>query len=296
MKISLEKITSRNYLLKINININMNINDNFYIHVIKTEQEVIISDSFLGPDAMKAVTDFIVERFKINLTAITVFNSHAHHDHYWGNCYFESNKIISSNYTAEEIDRNFLFFKKIFSKQSLGKVLLKKPNTTFDKKLDLKNDKICFFYSPGHTLDSSSIYDYYDNVLYVGDNIDKDGPLIDTCDIKLYINTLEYYLKLDPDYIISAHAGLVDRDIIQKHLIYLKKFEKKLFDLHALLPEEDIINYKIFYFNFFQKKLEEKMKCNFSLDEYLEFTFSIFNMEVLEIINTIEKKYNVKLI
>ncbi|WP_275451800.1 MBL fold metallo-hydrolase [Clostridium novyi] len=79
-----------------------------------------------------------------------------------------------------------------------------------------------FFYSPGHTECSASCFDEQDNVLFVGDNVERPNPYL-TCNNKEnYEETLKGYLKMNAEVIIPGHGFIEDNELIIKNLDYIK--------------------------------------------------------------------------
>ncbi|MTI65810.1 MAG: hypothetical protein FH753_04330 [Firmicutes bacterium] len=118
----------------------------------------------------------------------------------WGNCYF-TEKILSHELCLDNIIKKGNYELEKYSPLARGKVSIKLPNITF------KDEEVCFFYSPGHTKDSASLYDISDNVLFVGDNIEYPIPLIYYNNLKKYKKTFLKYALLEPDIFVLSHGN-----------------------------------------------------------------------------------------
>jgi glyoxylase-like metal-dependent hydrolase (beta-lactamase superfamily II) len=75
------------------------------------------------------------------------------------------------------------------------------------------------FHSPGHTLDSISVYDEVDKILNIGDNagdnLDDLIPSLSTS-IEEYTETIQKYLSIEFKKVISYHIGIQDKEILNK--------------------------------------------------------------------------------
>ena len=190
------------------------------VYVINTMDTYFIVDTYLGEDPMVAIEDYLIEHFG-NKKKI-VINTHSDWDHIWGNSYFEDNLIISHEKCKEDILKNGEHFLKEHSRLKRGFRKLVVPNMTFKEKITF-SEGIEVFHSPGHSVDSISIFDRVDNVLYAGDNIEYPIPFIQFEDIKGYIDTLRKYLELDADIFIGGHTEVENADIVKSNKNYLEK-------------------------------------------------------------------------
>lgn len=176
------------------------------VYVIDGKNNIFICDTFLGPKAMEKIMDYINKNFI--LKSVVVFNSHSDWDHIWGNCYFKDSIIISHLKCRDNIIINGDIELNKYKNLTMGDVGIKVPNMTFKEELCFYDDEVKFFYSKGHTMDSSSCFDIKDGILYVGDNIEYPKPYI-TCDnLPQYKETLEKYKKIKTNKIISGHSDI----------------------------------------------------------------------------------------
>lgn len=199
------------------------------VYVIVGKNNFIICDTYLGKFYMKDIKQYLVNNYG-NKNYI-VFNSHSHWDHVWGNISFKNSKIIAHNLckenmvneSDEDIKNNIAFAKEEV------KIIL--PNTLFSNSYELREEGLIFFYSPGHSNDSSSCYDIRDNVLFVADNIDDPFPSFICWDnLNEYLTTLENYLTYNAQFIVQSHGPVTNNKVIKSCIDYLKKliYNKKM--------------------------------------------------------------------
>ncbi len=104
-----------------------------------------------------------------------------------------------------------------------GTVVLTPPNLTFSNRLSLEDEDVEFVYAPGHTIDSAICYDRQDMVLYVGDLVEDPIPYLDDRDLDTYLTTLRSLLTHQAEILVSAHSGIVTRDLIERNISYITK-------------------------------------------------------------------------
>ncbi|MHA1211450.1 MAG: MBL fold metallo-hydrolase [Candidatus Heimdallarchaeota archaeon] len=227
------------------------------VYVINGNKHVFICDTFLGPDSMSGVKDYIEKHF--GGKPIVIFNSHYDYDHHWGNCAFVSDMILSHSLCKTMIEKHGLDDLEKQKKWLRGEVKIVLPTTVFEEKYDFEDEGVHFFHTPGHTEDSASCYDCVDEILFVGDNIEEPIPYIRTGleGIKIYIETVKNYLSYSFKTLIPGHGPITDRSLLDSNLSYLEHF-----------PElKDPINLKVFVRNFYHIHLHNLTTL---ADEYLK--------------------------
>lgn len=191
------------------------------VYVVIGANDYYICDTYLGPLYMKKIKAYLEENY--GSKNYIVFNSHSHWDHVWGNYEFQNSKIISHekcryimNETGIE-DLNML--KNEFAKEKIEIIL---PNITIKTEMKFENEELVFFYSPGHSIDSSSLYDCSEKVLFVGDNIDDPIPSF-MCwnNLHKYRETLIKYKSLDIKHVVQSHGEVMNPEVIQSNIDYL---------------------------------------------------------------------------
>lgn len=193
------------------------------VYVINGKNHFFICDTYLGPFYMKMIRDYLEANF--GKKEYVIFNSHSHWDHIWGNYEFKDYTIISHEKCRisiiKDAEEDLVNHIGEFAKEDIKIVT---PNITFDNKLIFDDEGIEFFYSPGHTEDSASCYDYIDNTLFVGDNVDDPIPSF-LCwnELERYIATLDQYIKIGADIIVQSHGDTTTNHIVRKNKEYLIK-------------------------------------------------------------------------
>ena len=100
------------------------------------------------------------------------------------------------------------------------------PNLVFDQKLYFPEDKIKLFYTPGHTIDSISVFDERDKVLNAGDNIgDTIKEIVPSIRYEkdAYIKSLQKYKELDVVACISGHNDILGKDVFDQITMTLQE-------------------------------------------------------------------------
>ena len=187
-----------------------------HMHLIKGQKHNFIIDTGFGPKDVEA----ILEEGGLDKPYILI-NTHYHWDHIWGNCAVKGFPIIAhklcpaliDNYFDSDYNRNSQYAHGIVNKQN--------PTILFEKELYFAEDKIRIIHTPGHTIDSISIFDEEEKVLNAADNIGDTGnpfvPQLD-CSREIYLQTLLLYKSLDFEKCVCAHNDIFDKDIIDKIL------------------------------------------------------------------------------
>lgn len=189
------------------------------VYLIEGPKHWFVVDTFLGPEAMKPVREAIERPRRIK--PVVVCNTHYHWDHVWGNGAFLNATIVSHRLTKEAMISRARAELEEFRSYQRGEVSIILPQLLFDDKLVFAEDGVEFFHSPGHTQDSSSVYDRMDGVLAVGDNVELPLPFLYENNLGQYLETLKKYLELDAKRIIAGHHTRVTPEIIQSNIDYL---------------------------------------------------------------------------
>ncbi|MGD9676838.1 MAG: MBL fold metallo-hydrolase [Vulcanibacillus sp.] len=198
--------------------------DQTNVFVVYGQKYTYICDTFLGPDSMEPIKMMIVEDKREQ--PIIIFNSHHDWDHVWGNCAFEGSIILAHTKCKEYLNENFY---KDFEKNkhhSKGKVVLTYPNLLFSQSILFSEDDVEFFFTPGHTGDSASCYDKKTRTLYVGDNLEDPIPYIQYKNLEEYIDSLNKYIGINSELIITGHGEVGSIDLLNSNLKYIKSLYK----------------------------------------------------------------------
>jgi glyoxylase-like metal-dependent hydrolase (beta-lactamase superfamily II) len=189
------------------------------VYVIRGEKFNFLIDTLTGPKTIAEVKDFI----KKELPAMPLFviYTHSHYDHTWGTCLFDNRIVVAHEKCYELLDINERKFLKEKPEFADGEVEIVLPDMLFKESLSFTEEDLKLFYSPGHTVDSLSIYDEKDKVLFVGDNIEIPLPMLQWNNLERFKKTLEGYLEMDFDILLSSHSKDIDRKSIEDHLDYI---------------------------------------------------------------------------
>lgn len=102
-----------------------------------------------------------------------------------------------------------------------GPVTILPPGLTFSDRLTLEDEGVEFWYAPGHTVDSSVCYDRRDRILYLGDLAEDPIPYLDDEDLTRYLGTLQRILDHQAEVLVTAHSGVISRDLVRKNMGYI---------------------------------------------------------------------------
>jgi len=187
------------------------------VYLIMGRKYNYIIDTGLGSLSIDPIKEYIKNDNKKTI----VINTHYHWDHIWGNNSLRDCIIISHKLCREMIQSNWEEMLEKNKQYCHGEVEIYLPNLVFEKELYFPEDRIKLFHTPGHTLDSISILDEEENVLFVGDNVgDNMEDIIPSiyCEKDVYINTMKNYEKMNFDTCISGHNTILKKEVIGKIL------------------------------------------------------------------------------
>ena len=206
----IEKIGNRNVIFRYDIT-DWSLN----LHLIMGQKYNYIIDTGLGLENTTPVKEYLGDSKK----PIIVINTHYHWDHITGNDSFSDNTIISHKLCRDMMAENWSEMLNKINQYVKGEAKLCLPNLVFEDSIFFPDDKIRIFYTPGHTIDSISVFDEEDRVLNVGDNIgdtiDNIVPILQT-DKELYLKSLHKYMELNINACVSGHNTILGKDIFTK--------------------------------------------------------------------------------
>lgn len=193
------------------------------VYVIERENALFVIDTHCGPVSMNAV----MANHDMTDKRVFVINTHYHWDHIWGNCYFEDAEIIAHEQCRRWIEIKWqeqLQSNSAYAEQGLQ---MKLPNCLLGKGSDedvieFPEEGIRIFSTPGHTGDCISVYDSLEDILIVGDNLEKPLVYVEDPDIDRYIKTIETYNEMDAGTITASHTTILTKDDVFGILGYLK--------------------------------------------------------------------------
>ncbi|GAA0126391.1 MBL fold metallo-hydrolase [Clostridium sp. CTA-19] len=211
MKIN--KIKNRSILFTHSVPLGWDLN----LQLITGNKYNYIIDTGLGSLSIEPIKEYI----KHDNKPIIVINTHYHWDHIWGNSSLRDCTIISHKSCRKMIELDWEYMMSKNKKYIAGEVVMCLPNLTFEKELYFPEDKIRIVHTPGHTIDSISVFDEVEKTINVGDNIgdsiDEIIPILD-CEKDVYINTLLKYKEMDFDICVSGHNTTLKKQVIEKIL------------------------------------------------------------------------------
>jgi len=190
------------------------------VYTIERNNKLYIIDTFMGSDYMELILQDHNE-----LLEYIIINTHFHYDHIFGNAAFENNKIYAHQKCYDLINETREVALNDYGKQLKGKQELLLPNHLFDQEVVFETDDIILQHTPGHSIDSISIYDRQNKAIYTGDNLEK--PIIQICNVDrvTYSNTLQSYLSCKDYRYFASHTLELTRDDIQQMIDYLMNME-----------------------------------------------------------------------
>ena len=199
------------------------------VYLIVAEQHQFLIDTYCG----SAYLEEVRKDLSASKKPLLVINSHHHWDHIWGNCAFKNTPIIAHTLCRKEEE---LTWEKQYQeniKYAKGDCSCTLPNITFEQKLIFEEDGIELLHTPGHTLDSISVYDRNHKILYAGDNLELPIVYVQQPDLDIYIHTLNQYLAMDVEKYTGSHELTVTREdivTIRNYLTALKNGESLSFE------------------------------------------------------------------
>lgn len=237
------------------------------VYLINAENKLFLCDTHMGYKSMDVVKEYIKEN-NLSNKELFIFNSHSDYDHIWGNCAFEKETIIGHEKCREIMEESGGYTLEILAEDKNGAVELKYPSVTFDNKLSFKDEGIEFIYAPGHTECSAICYDKRDSTVYVGDLVEEPHPILNYGDWDTYVKTLEFIKSLNANFIVTAHSGIVDENLVDEIIEYIKSFIRcyELNDTSGIKDEELLSDYNkslnvkliLEYEKIIKKRLREK--------------------------------------
>ncbi|UUM11515.1 MBL fold metallo-hydrolase [Proteiniclasticum sp. QWL-01] len=190
------------------------------IYVIKGREGSIVIDTFLGEQIM-AETMVTLERDPNSVWA--VINTHSDWDHIWGNSLFRNAHVIAHDNFSDQVEFPDSPGFQELEKYAMGEVDIKLPDITFDSRLHLSGEGLELFHSPGHSVDSITIYDEKDRILIAGDNCEKPIPsYVNPFLLEEHLASLKQYLTYDFEAIIPGHGEMMTRTDLLTNIQYIQ--------------------------------------------------------------------------
>lgn len=188
--------------------------------------------------------------------------THEHFDHLIGGAHF-TRRIVAHQDTVSEITylKESLpkevnrFFPDIYRqhKEAFDSAEIVLPQITFERELTLHmgDRTLRLFHAGGHSAGSLAVHIPEDKVLFAGDNIVSDMPLVTPTSLfRGWIDFLHMVEAMDIDIIIPGHGVLCGREAATKTRVYFEAMRDRvmnLFDRGAsqeeIIRETDLTTY-----------------------------------------------------
>lgn len=240
--------------------------DDISLYLISGSRFHLLCDTHLGSESMDQVSLLLSRDPKPD--QVLIFNSHSDWDHIWGNGSFPDSLIIGHESCRRRMKERGVFDLIQNASLTRGRVELIPPNLTFSDALTLEDEGIRFCYTPGHTSDSSTCYDQHDRILYLGDLVEDPIPYLDDADLDRYLSTLDSLLNHQATILVSAHSGIVTRDLIKKNIAYIQAVRDEIpvsSDLIGTSQEVHLWNLNMRMVHRFESVARERFAAQFSL-------------------------------
>ena len=186
---------------------------------------------------------------------VALVNSHSNGDHCNGNNCVNTEVIISSESSLEEMKHESPemmaglliqaptmgklgdYFTKCFGEFDFAGVTRKLPNTTFNKETSKKvGDKVVELHEvgPAHTNGDVIAYVPNDKVVYTGDILFIEGhPILWAGPVSNWIDACKKIIALDVDSVVPGHGPVTDKRgvrAVQEYLSYIHDEAKARYD------------------------------------------------------------------
>ncbi|MDF2989468.1 MAG: Zn-dependent hydrolase [Eubacterium sp.] len=183
------------------------------MYLILGKKYNFLIDTGLGSLCIEPVMEYIKNQSK----PLFVINTHYHWDHIWGNSSLKNCSIIAHKLCRDMIEKEWEVMMRKNGRFCYGNAEICLPDIVFDAEIYFPDEQIRIIHTPGHTIDSISVLDEKDRILYAGDNI---GDTMDdilpslNCERDAYLCTLMKYKELDFDLCLSGHNGILQKDVL----------------------------------------------------------------------------------
>lgn len=181
-----------------------------YVYIIQRASTIYIIDTFCGPYYM----DQIKSEYPFH--TYIVINTHYHFDHIWGNSSFKNDQIYAHQSCKDMIKKHGKTDLMKYQKEAKGVAELTLPNHCFHGQQYALDHDLYLYYTPGHSIDSISLYDALHQIYFVGDALEKPLVQLEMHLLSSYHKTLEHYLHASANVFYAGHTlTLTKRDVYE---------------------------------------------------------------------------------
>lgn len=254
MKITTAEIGSRGILITITTE---NFSFPTSVYAVNCSDFILLCDTHLGADTGEKIRSILHERF--GKKSIVVFNTHADYDHVWGNAVFQESTIIAHETTRKIMAEKNEVFRELLADFACGANQTRLPNETFVSEYVFEGEGISLLHLPGHTIDSSSLYDDREGVLYCGDMWEAPLPCVAWHHFDAYLHSLQTMLSMKPNVMLSSHSGQVTDEMVNNTLRYIEALaENREPALEGIARAVHITNRKLIYASQVEEEVRKK--------------------------------------
>ena len=217
------------------------VSDGIYAYVQLAGQWGLNNTAFLlGSRAVTLIdTCFTERRTRALLDAIrgfshhpidTLFNTHEHGDHTWGNFVLpESTTIVGHVRCREGMLASGLAAQVIFPGVEWGDIVLRPPSVTFADRLTLWVDDLrleATSMGPAHTTSDAILWVPERKVLFSGDLVFNGGtPFVLMGSVKGSLAALEQLKELGAETIVPGHGPVAGPGVLDEQIAYLQHIQ-----------------------------------------------------------------------
>jgi len=224
--------------------------------LIADGDESLIVDSLFDEDLTLEMLDSMMSAEPKGMKNIrALINSHSNGDHCNGNNCVDTDEVISSEATLEEMSHESPEMMAALLKQApemgtLGKYFLdcfgsfnfegvtkRLPNTTFTGQTQRQvGDKIVELIEvgPAHTNGDVLVHVPTDKVVFTGDILFIEGhPILWAGPVKNWINACDRIISMEVDFVVPGHGPVTDNrgvKAVRDYLVYIDAESRKRFE------------------------------------------------------------------
>jgi cyclase len=226
------------------------VSDGIYAYLQLAGQWGLNNSGFLvGSRAVTLVdTCFTERRTRALLDAVrllsghpirTLFNTHEHGDHTWGNFVLpESTTIVGHERCREGMLAEGLAAQAVFTGVEWGDIVLRPPSVTFADRLTLWVDDLrleAISMGPAHTTSDAILWVPERKVLFSGDLVFNGGtPFVLMGSVQGSLAALQQLKELGAETIVPGHGPVAGPGVLDEQIAYLRHIQTIAADARSL--------------------------------------------------------------